>query len=445
MDQFISQLLQKAKAAGIEPAEVYYVSGESFRAMCQQGMINNYTVNASRGLSLRGIYGGKMGYASTQAFDEDASSQLISGVIESAELTEDESVQEIYAGDGNYPVIETFAPELESVTAEEKLNYIRRAEEALLKCDKRVVATTYNMISTSSSCVRLVNSLGLDLTARDNFIFTYLSALAKDGDKTASGAKLIAGRRFDAENAELSAKKASEEALFMLNAEPVQSGSYRAIFDPYAMSDMLSVFSAIFSAENTQQNMSLLGGREGEKVASDVVSIIDDPLLPGGFDSRAFDDEGVASRTKSVVECGVLKTLLHNLKTARKAGVESTGNARRGGYSAPVRVAPSNFFIKPGEKTLEELMGGMGDGIVITSVSGLHAGANFMSGDFSLIAEGYLVKDGRKAQAVDRITVAGNFYDLLKSIRAVGCDLTFPDSSIGSPSVDVGEIQISGK
>ena len=110
-----------------------------------------------------------------------------------------------------------------------------------------------------------------------------------------------------------------------------------------------------------------------------------------------------------------------------------------------MRVAPSNFFFKPGDKDLSGLMADMGEGLVITEVGGLHAGANPMSGDFSLIAEGYTVSGGKKDRPVEQITVAGNFYELLKSVRAVGSDLTFPGSGIGSPSVDVGEIRVSGK
>ena len=146
-----------------------------------------------------------------------------------------------------------------------------------------------------------------------------------------------------------------------------------------------------------------------------------------------------------MVENGVLKTLLHNLKTARKAGVKSTGNARKNDYASPVHVAPSNFFFKPGDKDLDDLMADMGEGLVITDVSGLHAGANPSSGDFSLLAEGYTVKDGKKDQPVDRITVAGNFYTLLKNIRAVGSDLKFTGSSVCSPSLDVGELKVAGK
>ncbi len=445
MDEYIKKLLQAAGDAGITAAEVYLASSDSFRAMCQQGVISNYTVNSTRGLSLRGLWQGKMGYAATEAFDEESVAQLVSGVKESASLTEDDSVQEIYPGDKSYPEVDNYAPELDDVTPEQKLDYLRRAEKALLSGDKRICDGSYNMVSTGSASVRIVNSYGLDLSMRDNHFAGFISALARDGEKSASETSFVAGRSFRPEMAEKTAAEASEKALFMLGAAPVESGVYRAIFDPYAMSDMLAVFSGVFSSENAQQNMSLLAGREGEKIAADCVTLVDDPLLAGGFESRGFDDEGVACRTINVVENGVLKTLLYNLKTARKAGCASTGSARKASYAAPVRVAPSNFFFKPGEKDLEHLMADMGEGLVITEVGGLHAGANPMSGDFSLIAEGYTVKGGKKDRPVEQITVAGNFYELLKSIRAVGSDLTFPASGIGSPSVDAGEIRVSGK
>ena len=445
MDEYIKKLLQAAKEAGITAAEVYLASRDSFRAMCQQGVINNYTVSSTRGLSLRGLWNGKMGYAATEAFDGESVGQLVSGVIESASLSEDDSVQEIYPGDKDIPEVDNYAPDLDKITPEEKLDYIRRAEKAVLACDKRIAAASYNMISTGSASVRIVNTYGLDLKMRDNFFVSFINALAREEGRSASESALSVGRAFDPAEAERTAREAAEKTLFMLNAAPVESGTYRAVFDPYAMSDMLSTFSGIFSSENAQQNMSLLAGREGETIAAPCVTLVDDPLLKGGFESRGFDDEGVACRTLNVVENGVLKTLLYNLKTARKAGRASTGSARKASYAAPVRVAPSNFFFKPGEKDLQGLMEDMENGLVITEVGGLHAGANPLSGDFSLIAEGYTVKDGKKDKPVEQITVAGNFYDLLKSVRAVGSDLTFPGSGIGCPSVDVGEIRVSGK
>lgn len=445
MEQFIQQVLAAAREEGITAAEIYLSSGDSFRAMCQQGQVNNYTVNSTRGLSLRGLYQGKMGYAATEAFDDEAVAQLVRGVKESAALIEDEDVQEIYPGDAEYPALDQYNPALDQVPEARKLQFVLDLEKCAKEKDPRIVQLTYDMLSTTSGQTRIANSYGLNLSFRDNLAVAVASALAKEGDRVSTGTGFAISRDFEALSVEKIAGEAVEEALFMLHAAPVPSGTYRAIIHSRCMPDLLGVFSDVFSAENAQKGMSLLAGKEGEVIAAPCVTLMDDPLLPGGLASRPFDAEGVAARPKAVIEGGRLTTLLHNLKTARKAGVKTTGNAAKGGYAGTVEVAPSNFYLKPGEKSLEQLTAEMGEGLVITDVSGLHAGANAISGDFSLIAQGYTVKNGRKDQPVERITVAGNFYQLLKNIRAVGSDLCFPGSSMGSPSVDVGEIAVAGK
>ena len=445
LDQFIQAVLDEAKKEGILAAEIYLSSRDSFRAMCVQGQIANYTVNDTRGLSLRGLYQGKMGYAATEALDEEAVGQLVRSVKESAELTEDDDVQEIYPGDGEYPKVENYQQALDQVEEQEKLRLIQEIEKKALAMDPRITALNYNMISTSSGERRIVNSYGLNLGYRDNMAVCYVSATAKEGERVSTGSGFKVTRRFEELNAEEIARDAVEEALFMLHAAPVKSGTYRAVVDRKCMPDLLGVFAGAFSAESAQKGLSLLAGKEGEMIASPAVTLLDDPLLPGGLASCPFDDEGVATRTKAVIENGKLTTLLHNLKTARKAGVKTTGNASRAGYAGTVEVSPSNLYLKPGDQTLEELLAEMGEGLVITEVSGLHAGANAVSGDFSLIAQGYTVKDGKKDQPVEQITVAGNFFQMLKNIRAVGSDLTFPGSAIGSPSVDIGEISVAGK
>ena len=452
IEQFIQALLDEAQKEGILAAEVYLSSGDSFRAMCVKGEIANYTVHATRGLSLRGLYNGKMGYAATEAFDEEAMAQLVRAVKESAELTEDDDVQEIYFSTQEYPAVDNYNPELDKVEENRKLQLIQDIEKKALAMDERITALNYNMISTSSGETRLVNRIvegnqakGLNLSTRDNMAVCYVSATAKEGERVSTGSGFKVTRNFDEIKADEIAREAVDEALFMLHAAPVPSGTYRAIIDAKCMPDLLGVFAGVFSAENAQKGLSLLAGKEGEMIASEIVTLMDDPLLPGGLASQPFDAEGVATFTKAVIENGRLTTLLHNLKTARKAGVKTTGNAAKSGYAGAVNVSPSNFYLKPGEKTQAELLADMGDGLVITEVSGLHAGANPISGDFSLIAQGYTVKDGKKDQPVEQITVAGNFYQLLKNIRAVGSDLCFPGSSIGSPSVDVGEIAVAGK
>ena len=445
IDQYMQALLDEAKKAGIEAAEIYLSSGDSFRAMCLEGEINNYTVKSTRGLSLRGLYQGKMGYAATEALDEESIGQLVLAVKESAELTEDEDIQEIYQGDESYPQVDVYQPALDQVPESEKLQLALDLEKEAKAIDERITGLAYNMVSTSSGETRIVNSYGLNLCHKDNMSYAFAQAIAKEGERVVTGAGFKVTRNFDELCAKAIAQEAVEEALFMLKAAPVPSGVYRAIIDRKCMPDLLSAFSGVFSAESAQKGLSLLAGKEGEIIASDVVTVMDDPLLPDGLNSYPFDAEGVAARTKAVIEKGKLNTLLHNLKTARKAGVQTTGNAAKAGYAGAVNVSPSNFFLTPGEKSLAELMADMGEGLVITEVSGLHAGANPISGDFSLIAQGYTVKNGKKDAPVEQITVAGNFYQLLKNIRAVGSDLCFPGSSIGSPSVDVGEISVAGK
>lgn len=443
--QFMDRLLAEAKAQGIDPAEVYFSAGSSFSAGAMNGNIDSYKVSTRQGLGLRGMYQGKMGYASTQAFDEEAIRQLIEGVKEGALLREDEGAEEIYEGDAEYPTVVSYDETLAQVPATAKLDAVLAIEKAALESVDTVKQCEGTQLSTMSGEVYLRNSYGLNLQHKDNAFIAYTGAIAKDGDSTSTGMAFKCGRDFAKLDVKKLGEEAAQEAASGLHAEPVPAGNYRMILRYDAMQSLLATFCGIFSAENAQQGLSLLKGREGEKIAADCVTLMDDPLLEGGFDSAPFDGEGVASKKKAVVENGVLKTLLHNRKTAKKQGVASTGNALRPGLSAPITVAPTNFFFKPGDKTLAELEADMSDGLVITDLSGLHAGANMTSGDFSLLSKGYLLKDGKRVQPVEQITIAGNFYDVLKNIRAIGSDLIFPASGVGSSSVDVGTLTAAGK
>lgn len=443
--QFMDRLLAEAKAQGIDPAEVYFSAGSSFSAGAMNGNIDSYKVSTRQGLGLRGMYQGKMGYASTQAFDEEAIKQLIEGVKEGALLREDEGAEEIYEGDAEYPTVVSYDETLAQVPATAKLDAVLAIEKAALESVDTVKQCEGTQLSTMSGEVYLRNSYGLNLQHKDNAFIAYTGAIAKDGDSTSTGMAFKCGRDFAKLDVKKLGEEAAQEAAGGLHAEPVPAGNYRMILRYDAMQSLLATFCGIFSAENAQQGLSLLKGREGEKIAADCVTLMDDPLLEGGFDSAPFDGEGVASKTKAVVENGVLKTLLHNRKTAKKQGVASTGNALRPGLSAPITVAPTNFFFKPGDKTLAELEADMSDGLVITDLSGLHAGANMTSGDFSLLSKGYLLKGGKRVQPVEQITIAGNFYDVLKNIRAIGSDLIFPASGVGSSSVDVGTLTAAGK
>ena len=445
LNRFMDRVLEAAAAAGLETAEVYYRGGESFSATAIAGNIDSYEVSERRGLSLRGTVNGRMGYASTEAFDEEAVVQLVEGVKESAALSEAPEQDEIFAGDAVYPELPPVETDLDSVGPAERLEICKQMEAAALAADPRIARTEGAGLSVERSTVRLKNSCGLDLSYSDGMYGAYVQPIASENGDTAVSFAVQAGRRLKELDGAALGRQAAEEAAAKLHAAPVASGTYRVVLDRRAMRSLLGVFSGVFSAENAQQKLSLLAGREGSVIAAPCVTLTDDPLLPGGFASCPFDAEGSAARTKTVIREGRLETLLHSRKTARKQGVATTGNARRSGYSGPVRVAPTNLYLQPGEKDRAALLRDIGEGLLITELAGLHAGANPISGDFSLLSKGFAVHGGEKAEPVEQITVAGNFYRLLESIRAVGSDLTFEGGSIGCPSVDAGELKVSGK
>ncbi len=441
-DAFVSALFERARAAGIESAEVYYASGDSLRVFVRGQKIEDYTVSARAGLSFRGVVAGRMGYASTEALDEAAIDLLVAGVKETAALIDSDDVQDIFPGSPSYEAVAASNASAKSVPVQSLIDRAMSMEQAM---KGEGIQVDRSVMQLASGTVRLVNTYGLSLSHTDGAVYAMAELVARRGERTSDGYAMEWAPDLERLDTQAVARRAVEDARFMLDAGSIPSGEYEVIFRREAVADLLETFSGIFSAENTQRHLSLLEGRVGETIASPCVTLVDDPLLPGGPESCPFDAEGVAAYTKSVVEGGVLKTLLHNRSTARKDGVASTGNASKASYSAPVRVSPTNFFLKPGEKSLEALLQEMGDGLVITEISGLHAGANPLSGDFSLLSKGYLVQAGKRAQPVEQITVAGNFYQLLKGIRAVANDLKFLSGGAGGTSIWAGSMSVAGK
>lgn len=443
--EFIDKLFTAAKEAGIGDCEAYSVKADESQIMVANKQINQYSVSTVGGLSFRGLVGGKMGYASTEVLDEAAIGQLVRGVIESAELSETEIQPEIFAGSKEYPEFSGNKPEIDKVTETDLIGVCHELEDKALAYSDRIKQVNYCVGFRASETIEIDNSLGLHLTDTQNYLGAMVATVAADGEKVANeSATRIASALGDIDTDAL-VRRACDDSIFMLDAAPVESGKYRTIIKNSAMSSLMAVFSGIFSSENAQNGMSLLAGKEGQKIAADIVTVIDDPLDARGDSSRSFDDEGVACYKKNLVENGELKTLLYNLKTARKAGKTSTGNGRKHGYAGAVTVAPSNLYIAPGEKSEEELEKLIGSGLVICDVSGLHAGANTISGDFSLIASGYTVSGGKKDKALNQVTLAGNMYDLLKGIQAVGNDIISDSGRLCCPSVYASEMAIAGK
>ena len=439
MNAFADRALAAAQAAGISPAEATYSLSESFSVRVRAQKLEDYKVSDRFQLTLRGCWQGRIGTAKTQAMDEESLDLLIQGVKESAELIETDEQDEILPPDAHYDAVCNYSDALDAVTAEDKIALAMRIDDRLCAADARITPDD-TVVSTAGEVFCLRNTLGLHLSHSSNMIYAYASCLAREGEAASTGFKLLWGYAMEDVSPFDVADGCVKDALDKLGAGRLPSGARRVVIRNNAMADLLSTFSGVFSADNAQKGLSLLAGKEGTAIASPAVTLVDDPLMPWGMGSCPFDREGAATMTKNVIDGGVLRTLLHNRKTAKKAGAATTGNAAGSG-----RVAPSNLYIQPGEASLRDLLAHMENGLLLTEVSGLHAGANPVSGDFSLLARGFEVVNGEIQRAVEQFTVAGNFFALLQDVEAVGSDLLFEGSPIGSPSVAVKKLNIAGE
>ena len=451
-DAFLDRLMSKAKKAGFEAAEAYVTSGDSSRFTVFEGEVVASSMHTTTGLSFRAMLGGRLGYASTEALDDESIDMLVDRARDNARTVQDEDEQFIYAPDGAYGAVEgAFDEELAtSVTPATLVEGCLTMEKAAKEKDTRVLRLPHCTGGYGAGDVRIVNTRGLDVSHRDNMAY-YVAIAAVDG----GNGEMITGGHFWAGNTVRDMRPADvgvqavEEAIGYVGAHGVPGGRYPVVFSREAWAALLATFAGVFCADNAQKGLSLLKGREGEAIANPLITLIDDPLLARGFQSRPFDDEGVPSHRKEIIAGGTLTTLLHNLKTANIQGVKTTGNASKAGYTAPVGISAFNFYLKPGDNTPAELYKQMGKGLLIKEMEGLHAGANAVSGDFSLLSKGFLVEDGMPVRPVNQITIAGNFYDILKEVVALGNDLWFdmPSGSgaCGGPSVLVDGVSVAGE
>jgi len=444
---FRDRLFGRALEAGFSDCEIYYVNGSNFRIKVFEAEISEFKNAGYTGLSFRGTFGGKVGYAFTERIGEDVIGFLIENARENALIIGEEEDDELFGGDCEYPKVELYNEGLNNITVEEKIEAALTMERTAKGADPRIKAVNHCVLGNGSNSVYISNTKGLDVTERSNGAYAYVITAAEEGGQVKEGAGDWQGCFWDGFDPADAGVRSAAEAVSYLGAVSAESGKYSVILNNMAASGLLDAFSCVFSADNVQKGFSLLQGKIGEKTASEIVTVRDDALLPYGAGSAGFDSEGVPTANKTVIENGVLKTFLHNQKTAKKDGVKSTGNGFKPSFKASVGVACTNFYIAPGGNSFGDLMGQMGSGLLITDLSGLHAGANTTSGDFSIKADGFLVENGIKKHPVEQITVAGNFFGLLNGIAAVGDDLVFSiiaGGNVGSPSILIDELSVAG-
>ena len=445
-NEFKSLVIAACEEAGITEYELYYQAGTSVNVGVFQHSVNEFTSSTSGGVCFRCIHQGKMGYASTEDLSAEQAKAVVAKAIDSASVLEAE--EQVFLGEGGqeYEPLEDRSYPLP--TTEELIAKVLETTEKLYAADPMAVdgCQTQGIIETSE--IAIYNSKGLDLQQKSSVAGLVAVGVVSNGQEMSNDYQIKLGELSKIDVDALVAK-AVGGAKEKLGGEVAPTGQYPVVFNPEAMTSLLGVYSSIFNSEAAQKGLSKLAGKEGETIAASCVTLIDDPFHKENPEPMNFDAEGSPTHKKAVIENGVLNTLLYNLKTAAVAGKKTTGNASKAGYDSAVGIRPFTMYLAGGEMTEEELLEKVGNGVYITDLSGLHAGADSISGDFSLQSAGYMIENGKKTTYVKAFTVAGNFYELLKNIVALANNSQLPramgSTTFGAPTTWVDGLSVAGK
>ena len=431
-----------AKEAGIEEAELYISESRSLSIELFHGNIEGYSDNNGYTILARGMVNGKFGAASCDVWNKEKAAYLVKEIAANAGVIENDDPMFIFEGSPKYHKVNTFNPGLEKVSIEEKIEKLHLLEDTLKGYDPRIIEVAGTQYEESSGKITLMNSKGLKLSQRSNYYVYLAQAVAREGQQTKSGYDILFENDFNKADVIKLAKKIGKETVDQLGGEACETSIYKAVLAPQVVRAFMSVLVGHVDAEEVQKHSSLFEGKLNQKVLSNKITIEDRPLEKSLF-ARWFDDEGVATSNKFIFKNGVLQTYLYNLTTAAKDGVSSTGNGYRTGGS--MGTSTTYLTLKPGKKSEEELFAEIGDGVLITEVSGLHAGMNPQSGNFSLQSTGYLIKNGKKDRPLDIITVGGNLLEVFNNVVDVANNVEVSPSGVACPSLAIKKISVSGK
>jgi len=432
-----------AKKHEIQHYDAYLSKSKSFSVKIFHHDIDTFKYSDSIGLGIRVIIDDITGYSYTEKLDKESLNKALVSAKNNAKAVDFKEIAILE----NYPSIkeelDIYNKDLENIPVENKIEKAKELEKIALASDKRIINVPHALIGDNESLFKIANSTGLNKEYTTNACYGLSFCLAKEGDETKSGAFEIMSRDFNDIDPKKISKEAAQKALELLGAREIQSGNYPVLFNNEMSATLLSTFWSIFSAKKVQEGQSLMREQLGKNVAHSIVNIIDDALLNTGYNTRPFDDEGYPSQKTVLISDGRLQSYLHNTITALKDGTISTGNASRS-FKTSINISPSNLYIKPGSSSKDDLYSVFPKCIEIVQLSGMHSGCNTISGDFSMGAQGFYCEGGQRKYPIHNFTVSGNFLNLLKHIVGLADDLKFKLSAIGSPSILVENLSISG-
>ena len=436
MELIKNAVAEAAKRFGAEEYELTISDREETGVEALKKEVSAVSYSRSGTMTVRCVVGGKSGYASSELVTPEAAALIVETACDNARVLDDADQVGLFPGSDHYETSRDTAVALPSTDALKERAL--RMQELAYAADHKIVDGTQSFVSGMNIVRDVMNSAGLQLHYETGLVYQGLMAAVKDGEEASDDFCLT---DISKKSVEETVEKAVSGALSKLGADTVPSGKYNIIMDSGTVCSLLERYASVFSARSAYLKTTLLAGKEGEQVAAENVTLIDDPFYPEKFGHCPFDGEGVAVYAKNVIENGRLNTLLYNRMYAKLLNKETTGNA-----ADATHIEPKGLYFAPGTLSNEELLQKLGDGLYLTSLQGLHAGANVQSGDFSLQADGFLVKDGVKAAPIKNFTVADNFFQLLKKVDALSCEVKFGvGSDFGSPEILFTGVAVSGK
>lgn len=436
------RFFQEAKAKGISESELYISEEKELSFSLFHNEIVAFSDNSSQRIIARGLVGDKFGSASSHVWSNEKCQYLVDQIKANGEVIEADDPAIIFEGSPSYKKVNTYSKAIKEVSTEEKIALAQQIEAKIRALDSRIVEVEGVQYSETETIVTLLNSKGLKLNQKSNYFVLYAGAVASENGQVKSNYELFFGQNPKDINVDEFAQKVVDKTVAELGGEACATGSYKVVLAPNVAASLLMAYLGSASAEDVQKKSSLFIGKLNQPVASKKLTVEELPLAKTVF-ARSFDDEGVATYNKKIIDKGVLCTYIYDLASAKRENVASTGNGYRRGQA--ISSDFSYLAVKAGKLNQDELFAKVGNGVYITSVQGLHAGLNAMSGNFSLQSTGFLIKDGKKDHGLDLVTLSGNLSQLFMAVEEVGSDAKLLPQKISCPSLVIKSLNVSGK
>jgi len=434
-----------AQARHGEQLECYVARSSGTSVKAYRGEVESLTQADAFGLGIRVIVDHRQGFAHAGSHAPDVIADTLAEARDNAVFGAPDECNGLAAPDGVVVVEQDlWHPALLEVSTAQKVELAIELERLVLGVDPRVGSVRAAGYGDSSGEAAVATSTGIAVEGRSTYCSASVSALATEGDETQIGGGVDVGREPGDLDLSKVAADAVERATRMLGASPAPSQRLTVVFEPRIAATLLALVGGTLTGERVLKGRSPFADRVGEAIASPVLTLVDDPTDPRSMAADSHDGEGLACRRNPLIVDGVLDRFLHNSYTGRRAARASTGSAVRGSRSTP-GVGCQALAVLPGDQSLDELVAGVDRGLLVQSMSGIHSGVNPVSGDFSVGAEGLMIRDGAKAEPVREVTLASTLQRLLLGVSAVGADLEWLPGGTGSATLVIDDVSLGGR